>query len=29
MEEIQRLTNQEARATTGCFWTTNLGALLM
>jgi len=28
-EEIQRLTNQEARATTGCFRTTNLGALSM
>jgi len=28
-EEIQRLANQEARATTGCFRTTNLGALSM
>jgi len=28
-EEIQRLINQEARATTGCFRTTNLGALSM
>jgi len=27
--EIQRLINQEARATTGCFRTTNLGALSM
>ena len=28
-EAIQRLANQEARATTGCFRTTNLGALSM
>jgi len=28
-EEIRRLINQEARATTGCFRTTNLGALSM
>jgi len=28
-EEIQWLINQEAQATTGCFRTTNLGALLM
>jgi len=28
-EENQRLANQEARATTGCFRTTNLGALSM
>jgi len=28
-EEIQWLVNQEARATTGCFRTTNLGALSM
>jgi len=27
--ELQLLVNQEARATTGCFWTTNLGALSM
>jgi len=26
-EELQQLVNQEARATTGCFRTTNLGAL--
>jgi hypothetical protein len=26
-EEIQKQVNQEARAVTGCFWTTNLGAL--
>ena len=25
--ELQLLVNQEARATSGCFWTTNLGAL--
>jgi len=29
VDEIQLLVNQEARATTGCFWTTNLGALSM
>jgi len=29
VEEIQRLANQEARATTGCFRTTNLGVLSM
>jgi len=28
-EEIQQLTNREARSTTGCFRTTNLGALSM
>ena len=28
-EDLQRLVNQQARATTGCFRTTNLGALLM
>ena len=28
-EELQRLVNQEARATTGCFRTTNRGALSM
>ena len=27
--ELQLLVNQEARATTGCFWTTNLGACSM
>jgi len=26
-KDIQRLVNQEARARTGCFQTTNLGAL--
>ena len=29
VEELQLLVNQEARATTGCFRTTNLGALSM
>jgi len=28
-DELQLLVNQEARATTGCFRTTNLGALSM
>jgi len=28
-DELQQLANQEARATTGCFRTTNLGALSM
>jgi len=28
-EELQLLVNREARATTGAFWTTNLGVLLM
>jgi len=28
-EELQKLVNQEARAVTGCFQTTNLGTLAM
>ena len=28
-EDLQRLVNQQARVTTGCFRTTNLGALSM